>query len=121
METDATVRAQRRRQALEALEFEQGRETALREQYTEVLAELEGPRIDAAAFAQMDPTDVTLVREALDPDADEWLGPGDGSPAEAERLRREEGEGERLRLDELIGECRRRQTALESFLEALGE
>ena len=119
METDAIVQELRRRQAAEALEFERGRETALREQHSEVLAELEGPRIDAAAFAQMDPADVALVREALDPDGGDWLDPDDETPLETERLELEEREAERQRLTGLIEECRRRQAALERYLEAL--
>ncbi len=123
MDSDAIVCARRHQQALDALEFERGREAALLEQRDEVLTELEGPRIDAAAFARMEAEDVELVREALDPEQgspeEEWLE-FQGEP-EAERLRREEREAERQRLILLIAECRRLQQALERYLEALGE
>ncbi len=123
MDSDAIVCARRHQQALDALEFERGREAALLEQRDEVLTELEGPRIDAAAFARMEAEDVELVREALDPEQgspeEEWLE-FQGEP-EAERLRREEREAERQRLILLIAECRRLQRALERYLEALGE
>ena len=124
MDSDAIVCARRHQQALDALEFERGREAALLEQRDEVLTELEGPRIDAAAFARMEAEDVELVREALDPEQgspeEEWLEL-QGEPAAAERLRREEREAERQRLILLIAECRRLQQALERYLEALGE
>lgn len=123
MHTDGIVRARRRQQALEALEFERDREAALLEQIDEVLTELEGPRIDAAAFARMEAEDVELVREALDPShvtpEEDWLELEGESPAESDRLRREEQEAERLRLHELVAECRRCQKALESYIQAL--
>lgn len=125
MDTDAIVRARRRQQALDALESERDRETALLEQIDEVLTELEGPRIDAAAFARMEAEDVELVREALDPShitpEEDWLELEGESPAESARLRREEQEAERLRLGQLIAESHRCQKALESYIEALGE
>lgn len=123
MDTDAIVRARRRQQALDALEFERDRETALLEQIDEVLTELDGPRIDAAAFARMEADDVELVRETLDPshvtlEQDRLELEGE-SPAESARLRREEQEAERLRLLDLVAECRRCQKALESYIQAL--
>jgi len=123
VDTDGIVRARRRQQALDALEFERDRETALLEQIDEVLTELDGPRIDAEAFARMEADDVVLVRETLDPTSvmpeQEWLELEGESPAESARLRREEQEAERLRLRELVAECRRCQKALESYIQAL--
>ena len=123
VDTDGIVRARRRQQALDALEFERDRETALLEQIDEVLTELDGPRIDAEAFARMEADDVELVRETLDPtsvtsEPDSLELEGE-SPAESARLRREEQEAERLRLRELVAECRRCQKALESYIQAL--
>lgn len=118
MDTDGIVRARRRRQALEALEFERGRETALLEQIDEVLTELDGPRIDAAAFARMEAADVELVRETLDP-GDVTSEEESLAAAESALLRREEQEAERLRLHDLVAECRRCQNALESYIQAL--
>ena len=123
MDTDGIVRARRRQQALDALEFERDRETALLEQIDEVLTELDGPRIDAEAFARMEADDAELVRETLDPtsvtsEPDSLELEGE-SPAESARLRREEQEAERLRLGALVAECRRCQKALESYIQAL--
>ena len=123
MDTDTVVRARRRQQALEALEFERDREAALRGQLEEVLTELEGARIDAAAFARMEPADAALVRETLDPlqsTPEEWLEIEGESPAEAARLQREEREAECTRLRQVIEKSRRSQVALERYLEALG-
>ncbi len=123
VETDGIVRARRRQQALDALEFERDREAALLAQIDEVLTELDGPRIDAAAFARMEADDVELVRETLDPDhvtsEEEPLELEGESAAESARLRREEQEAERLRLGELVAGCRRCQKALESYIQAL--
>lgn len=125
MDTDAIVRAQRRQQALESLEFERDRETALLTQVNEVLAELEGPRIDALAFARMEAEDVGFVQEALGVEdaaaEEEWSDQEAPSLAEEARLEREEQESERDRLLELLAECQRRQKALDRYLEALSE
>ena len=127
MDRDALARGARRRQAREALEFEREREAMLIEQLEDRLAEVEGPRLDEAAFAGMDPADAQLVREALfgppaeeltDEDFGEYLAdvadPDDQEdPAEAE--------AEVTRLEEQLAACRRRQRALESYLVALGD
>lgn len=122
MDTDTVVRAHRRRQALEALEFERDREAALRGQLEEVLTELEGTRIDEAAFAGMAPADVALVRETLHasqstPEED-WPENEGGSAAES--AQRQEREEECARLRQVIDRSRRSQAALERYLEALG-
>jgi PPOX class probable F420-dependent enzyme len=124
----AIARAQRRRQALDALEFERNRETALRDQLEEVAAELEGPGIDEQAFALVAPEDVALVREVWSDAADAdlelaeswWAGAEaeadeDTSP-ESERAERL-AEVQRLRTD--IDASRRRQQAFDRYLAAL--
>ncbi len=123
MEVDEIVRANRRRQALDALEFERDREIAVLKQLGEVLTELEGSRIDQAAFARMAPEDVALVRGVLDPGSDETDDEFDvegllasESPTEIRR----EHEAERVRLEGVIADARSRQRALERYLEALG-
>lgn len=124
VDTEAIVRARRRQQALEALEWERDREAALRNQLDEVLTELEGARIDASAFARMEPADVEIVREILDPaqvaPEEEWPELQVESPAEAERVQREEQEEEAARLRQLLEQSGRSQTALERYLDALG-
>lgn len=119
---DEIVRARRREQALEALAFERDRETAVTGQLEDVLTELEGSRIDAAAYAHMAPEDVALVRHALDPasdDEDEETDlVGALTPDPPEQLRRELEE-ERARLENVIAAARSSQKALERYLEAL--
>jgi hypothetical protein len=124
------ARSVRRRQVGEALDFERDREAALRGQLEETAAELEGPRIDEETFAAMDPDDIGIVQQALletgdvfedglDADADgEWLQEfmDGGSPEDARKERLEEV----ARLEEEIADSRRRQQALERYLEALG-
>ena len=65
VDRDAHVRAARRRQALDALEFERDREEMLAVELEDVLAGVDGKRVDAAVFAQMSSEDVRLVREAI--------------------------------------------------------
>lgn len=123
MDVDGIVRARRRQQALDALELERNRETALLDQIDEVLTELEGSRIDEAAFARMAPEDVALVREVLDPDFDEpedELDVEEALASESPAEIRREREAERVRLDEVIAASRGRQHALERYIEALG-
>jgi hypothetical protein len=122
VDVDEIVRGQRRRQALEALEFERDREIAVLRQIEEVLTELEGSRIDQAAFARMSPDDVGLVRSVLEPGSDETDDELDveellasESPAEIRRER----EAELVRLEGVIADARSRRQALERYLEAL--
>jgi len=122
VDVDEIVRARRRQQALDALDFEHGRETAVLAQIDEVLTELEGSRIDGAAFARMAPEDVTLVREVLDPGGDEPEDEFDFEDAlssESPAQIRREREAERVRLEEVIASSRSRQKALERYIEAL--
>jgi hypothetical protein len=122
VDRDGIARAQRRKQALDVLEFERDRAVALREQLGEIVTELEGARIDEAAFARMEPEDVEVVRAVFEPGRledpeEEWLaidvesaedGPG-------------EQEAEIARLEEEIASSRRREEAFERYLEALGD
>src|SRR2546423_4616188 len=86
VDRDARVRAARRRQALDALVFEQEREAMLIEQLEDVLAEAEGARLDVGLFAQMSPDEARLVQAALggavngvaSQGGEEGVGPGDG-------------------------------------------
>jgi hypothetical protein len=122
------ARAQRRRQAVDALEFERARGEALQEQLETVVGELEGPALDEAVFATMEPEDVAIVRPALygeevepPPEADdpltaEWYeAMADPEPDPAEQ------ESEIARLRDELAASRRRRLALERYLEALGE
>ena len=118
MDRDAIARRRRRGQVLEALTFEQEREAALRDQLEEVVLEQEGPRVDAEAFAQMQPDDVAVVRELLD---DGWSllddEDDDDLADDDDALNVAEDEVERLQGE--IESCRTRQRAFERYLEAL--
>jgi hypothetical protein len=119
VDRDAIARRRRRGQVLEALTFEREREAALRDQLEEVVLEQEGPRVDAEAFAQMQPDDVAVVRELLDDgwsllddEDDDDLTDDDGLDVAAD-----EDEVERLQGE--IESCRARQRAFERYLDAL--
>jgi hypothetical protein len=126
VDAEAIARAQRRRLAQEALEFERDREAVLTEQLEAVVADVEGPRIDEEAFARMAPEDAELVRAILasspegeDPDLDpedEWYDIGEADEPDAESF-----EDEVRRLEEEIAESRRLQHALTSYLDAVGD
>jgi hypothetical protein len=116
------AREQRRRQAQDALEFERQREAALRGALEVTAAELEGAGIDEAAFAQMAPEEVKIVRGVvsesgdLDLSADlgeEWISfesEDDVRAGQAEEVVRLQGE---------LADARRRQAAFERYLELL--
>jgi hypothetical protein len=123
------ARARRRRQGLEALEFERDREAALRDQVEETITELEGASVDDETFARMAPEDVAIVRQTLfdmgdafepgvDGEADEgWLA--EFMQGESPEVDREERLQEVARLEGEIEGSQRRQQALERYLEAL--
>lgn len=127
MERDEIARGRRREQAREQLEFERERESALLDQLAEVITEELGSQVDAAAFAQMAPEDVAIVREAQggltdgagedagDEDYVVWADDGEDDEAEAKA----DAEAEIARLEAELSECRRRQRAHERYLEAL--
>jgi hypothetical protein len=124
------ARAERRRQATDELEFERDRATALQEQLERIVLELEGPALDAAVFAKMDPEDVELIRGAIQggsemelEDLDDELLDGDEGGHDTEEWaaeQREAHEAEIVRLQAEIAASERRQRALERYLEALG-
>ena len=119
------ARNQRRRLIGEAVESEQGREAALLEQLEEVVAELEGPHIDAEAFARMTPGDADVVRTVLsgqnpgeeireeEPEEDS-LAPEADPEAESQELL-----VEITRLEEEIARSRHRRDAFERYVDAL--
>jgi hypothetical protein len=129
VDRDAIARAQRSRQAREALEFERDRAASLEEQIEAIVAELEGPRIDQEAFARMSPEDAEAARAVLQPDdapgpEEEWLGlegeSFEDDPGETEHETAEEVEAEIERLQQEIAASCRRQDVLERYIEALG-
>lgn len=122
MDVREIAREQRRRQVLDALEFERNREAALRVSLEHTAADLEGASIDEAVFAQMTGEEVEIVRSALvgtdfelEEELDEeWLSFG---PSEDE-LRADRTE-EIARLEAELEACRRRQAAFERYLDLL--
>jgi len=138
VDRDSIARAQRRRQAEEALEAERDRMAVLEGQVEELVAELIGARIDEEAFASMQPEDVETVRGLLDPSSeyepdaeepedgttDEWPGDEDETLADEPAPESEdpaaELEAEIARLESEVALSRQRQQALERYLEALG-
>ena len=130
MDREAIARAQRRRQADEALEVERDRMAMLEGQIEEFVTELIGARIDDEAFATMAPEDVATVRAVLDPQAeyeldDEWpaaedeTAEDDPAPEPEPEDPTAEIEAEISRLESEIAISRQRQQALEHYREAL--
>ncbi|HZR91829.1 MAG TPA: hypothetical protein VFA44_05395 [Gaiellaceae bacterium] len=127
MDRETIARNLRRRQAQEALEFEQERERVLEEQLELLIGEKESARIDEAAFARMDPADADIVREHFRP-ADWDSGEDDFFGFERDDLLDDDElaepvdphEEELARLNEELADCRRRQQAFRRYLEALG-
>jgi hypothetical protein len=133
VDRDAIARAQRRRQAEDALEVERDRMAMLEAQIEEFVAELIGTRIDEEAFATMPPKDVETVRAVLDPRPEyeldeEWFAEEDeeevvqveDGPVDEPHDLEAEVEAEIARLESEIAVSRQRQQALERYLEALG-
>jgi hypothetical protein len=133
VDRDAIARGQRRRQAEEALEVERDRMAMLEGQIEECVAELIGTRIDDEAFATMAPEEVETVRAVLDPQSefelDEEWGEDETAADEpsVEGVEVQEAldpaaeiEAEISRLESEIAISRRRQQALERYLDALG-
>ena len=118
----AIARAERRRQALDELEYERERAAALQEEISRLVLELEGPRLDEEVFAQLAPADVELVQGSFqsgltaDDVDEEWLE----LEADDPEVLRAEAEEEIRRLEAEIAASARRQEAFERYLEALG-
>ena len=117
------ARAERRRQALEALEFERARAAALRERLEAIVVELDGPAIDEAVFAQLAPEDVEVVRPALQSLDDEVVDPLEPAELDLEDPHAEHTawlEEEIVRLQQELASSGGRQRAFERYLDALG-
>jgi hypothetical protein len=120
MDRGQIAREVRLRQAKETLEFEREREKTIQEQIELVIVEIEGPRIDSAAFERMSAEDVELVREELAVSSDDD-GPGFFERDDVIMLDDVDPHSEELaRLNDELEDCRRRQRAFEAYLAALG-
>ena len=136
MDRDAQVRAARRRQALDALAFEQEREAMLVEQLEDVLAEADGARLDAGLFAQMSPDEARLVQAALGEavNGGTWQEAGEGveldddsglsvdledDDADLDAAGTDDVEAEVVRLREVLESSRLLQAALQRYLALL--
>jgi hypothetical protein len=127
VDREALARAARRRQALEALEFERARADALHEQLERIAAELDGESVDERAFAALPLDDVAAVRAVLHGVEPEWFDDEPADEAEPEpggdgaTTARTEHEAELTRLEEELAASSRVQRALERYLAALGD
>jgi hypothetical protein len=120
MDREQIAREVRRRQATETLEFEREREKTIEEQIELVIVEIEGPKVDAAAFERMSADDAEIVREELVVIADDD-GAGFFERDDVIVFDEVDPHAEELaRLHDELADCRRRQRAFESYLEALG-
>jgi hypothetical protein len=120
VDRESIARAGRRRQALEALEFERARATALRERLEAIVVELHGNAVDEAVFAKLTPEEVEVVRPALqaeEPEPVDWLEDGLGDDAFDQSAWLEE---EIVRLQAELASSSRREQAFERYLDALG-
>jgi hypothetical protein len=123
VDREQIAREVRRRQVQESLTFEQEREQTLHEQVELVIAEAEGPRIDAAVFDRMSPEDAEIVRADLTlPVHDTGPAPGYFERDDVIFLDDEADvhDEELARLNEELDDCRRRQRAFQAYLDALG-
>lgn len=133
MDRDAIARERRRREALDAIEFEREREAVLRDQIEEIVLEGERERIDGEALARLDPADAAVVREILGDDGDAVIEPDDADEWESDFVDlddeldvEDEDDGDAMadeigRLQGEIAESQRRQQALARFVSALAE
>jgi uncharacterized protein YecE (DUF72 family) len=123
VDREQIAREVRRRQVQESLTFEQEREQTLHEQVELVIAEAEGPRIDAAVFERMPPEDAEIVRADLTPPTHD-TGPAPGYFERDDVIFLDDEadvhDEELARLNEELEDCRRRQRAFQAYLDALG-
>ena len=125
MDRDAVARAGRRAQAEEALAFERSREAALHDQIAALVLEEEGARVDAAAFAELAPEEVELVRSALGERADDGEEDEDDLFGDEPYVTFDDDQEDEPPVDEVarlgaeIAESQRVQAALERYIAAL--
>ena len=120
VDREAIARAERRRQALEALEFERARAAALQERLEAIVAELDGPALDALIFERLAPADVEIVRAVLQSDEAEPAEALDGELDDPRQEQKAWLEEELVRLEEELASSDGRQQAFERYLDALG-
>jgi hypothetical protein len=121
VDREAMARRQRRRQIEAALADERGREAALAGQLEEVVAETDGAGVDSQIFERLEPDEVAIVRQVLEiPAADEYEPDEADEPFVFEIGGGEDGSDEEIaRLQDEIAGSRRRQQALQRYLDAL--
>ena len=125
MDREQIARDVRRRQAEDTLAFERDREKTLHEQIELLIAEAEGPRLDAEVFARMSPEDAEIVKADFAPPPVSYeAGSGSGFLERDDVIffdDEDDTENEELmRLNEELEECRNRQRAFQAYLDALG-
>jgi len=124
MDRERIAREVRRRQAEETLEFEREHEQTLQEQVELVIADAEGPKLDAAVFERMSPEDAEIVRADFAPPSVHDDSPGIGYLERDDVIffddEVDQHDEELARLNQELDECRRRQRAFQAYLDALG-
>jgi hypothetical protein len=120
VDREAIARDGRRRQALEALEFERARASALRERLEAIVVELHGAAVDDAVFARMTPEDVELVRPALQAEEPEPAETLEDAPEDTASEQTAWLEEEIVRLQAELASSSRREQAFERYLDELG-
>jgi hypothetical protein len=106
VDRDAIARAGRRREVLDALEFERQREAALLDQIDTLVLEEEGPRIDRAAKALLSPAELDLLDNVFGEPLDDGF-------VSFEDVDVADDESEIERLQQEVERSRRSQQALE--------
>jgi hypothetical protein len=102
------ARKRRRQEALDSLEYEQKRETMLRERLEPIIRDAEAWRADEAAVAGMGPEEVETLRR---------IGFVQKRPPEDAAAR---FEAQIAELEAMIEDSQRRQSAFAAYAEALG-
>jgi hypothetical protein len=120
VDRESIARDGRRRQALEALEFERARAAALRERLEAIIVELHGGGVDEAVFARMSPEDVELVRPALQAEEPEPAASFEEAIEDTAAEQTAWLEEEIVRLQDELASSSRREQAFERYLDELG-
>jgi hypothetical protein len=119
VDREGLAREGRRRQALEALEFERARGTALQERLETFVTEIDGPAVDEPIFARMGADEAAMVRAELQPFEPEPIELDEGEEEDSREPDEVLQAAEIERLQREISESRERQRAFERYLELL--
>lgn len=123
MDRRAIATARRHRLVAAELDGEREREARLADQLEEVVTELDGPAIDTLVLARLAPDDAVVVREVVQGGTAIDLGIEEDFLGEIDEDEPYDPtadlEDEIVRLQGAIEESRKRQRALQAYLDAL--